>query len=328
MAHHQFIHHQLAGGLAMTTHWPDTVDEILGGDQVVMLGYATPASGVVLTPLTNFALRDRDAGTVSPVNTSVGTAKKLDRIRQHPKVALAYHSREHGFSDRPEYVLLQGRASLSKPVADYPASIPESWEKFGGALPTGRVWDWALRVWKRRVEIGITVERVLVWPDLACRGSLEVHGAPLPAGPPEPQRPPAGGTGPRVDHERAAVRATNLPNVLLGWVGADGFPFIAPVEVAGTEERGIVLAPPTGLVPEGGRRAGLTAHSFARYTVGQQLRKHTGWLDPQLPQGQVVYAPHTETGYRLPESRLLFMLVAAGATRWGLRGARRAGIAH
>ena len=98
--------------------WPDNVDEILGSDQVVALAYTTPANGVILTPLTNFGLRDREAGTLSPVNSSVAAWRKLDRIRKSPKVALAYHTRTHGFSDRREYVLVQGTASLGEPVED------------------------------------------------------------------------------------------------------------------------------------------------------------------------------------------------------------------
>src|SRR5437867_12488091 len=42
--------------------WPDTIDDILGGDCVVTLGYVTPASRGVATPLTNRDLRDRPAG--------------------------------------------------------------------------------------------------------------------------------------------------------------------------------------------------------------------------------------------------------------------------
>src|SRR5438046_10171166 len=95
------IYHLLAyhipGGKQM---WPDNVDEILGSDQVVALAYTTPANGVILTPLTNFGLRDREAGTLSPVNSSVAAWRKLDRIRKSPKVALAYHTRTPGFSDR------------------------------------------------------------------------------------------------------------------------------------------------------------------------------------------------------------------------------------
>src|SRR5215210_6415412 len=112
--------------------WPDSADEILGGDQVVALASVTPARGAVLTPLTNFGARDREAGTLTAVNTSVGVWKKLARMRRNPKVALAYHTRTHGFSDRPEYVLVQGRATLLPPVEDFPAKLGDAWDRFGG----------------------------------------------------------------------------------------------------------------------------------------------------------------------------------------------------
>ena len=309
----------------MAVRWPETVNEILCGDQVLMFAYVTPASGVVLTPLTNFALVDREAGTTTP-NTSVGTWRKLDRIRRNPRVALAFHTRVHGFSDRAEYVLVQGRASLTPPDPDYAGSIRENWERFGGGHEANALWTWWLRAWHLRVGIEVAAERVIVWPDQSCHGSPEVHGASLPVDQPAIQRPPAHGTGPRINHGRAAKRAARLPNVLLGWVGADGFPVVAPVEVAGTEERGIVLECPEGLVPPGGRRAGLTAHSFTRYTLGQTLRKHTGWLEAEPGRRRIVYAPHTSTGYWLPESKVVFRLAAGFVTRRGLRGARRAGI--
>jgi hypothetical protein len=41
--------------------WPDEVDEIITSDQALTFGYLTPAKGVVLSPLTNFAMRDRGA---------------------------------------------------------------------------------------------------------------------------------------------------------------------------------------------------------------------------------------------------------------------------
>jgi hypothetical protein len=307
--------------------WTDSVDEILRSDQVVALASVTPAKGVVLTPLTNFGLRDRQAGTLTAVNSSVGVWKKLERMRRNPKVAIAYHTREHGFSGRPEYVLVQGRATLLPPVADYPRVLGDSWERFGGPVSGGAAWDRWLRVWATRVAVELAVERVIVWRDLACRGEPEVHGAPLPADPPQPQRPPAGGRGPRLDHRRAARRAHRLPYVLLGWVGADGYPLAVPVEVAGYETRGIVLDAPGDLVPPGGRRAGVTAHWFARYTFGQRQRVHTGWLHAERPNGRVVYAPHTQAGYRLPTSRFLFRLVAGFEARRRLRQARRAGAA-
>ena len=307
--------------------WPDTADEVIGGDQVVALASVTPAKGVVLTPLTNFGLRNRAVGTLTAVNTSVGIWKKLERMRRNPRIALAYHTRMHGFSDRPEFVLVQGRARLLDPVPDYPSVLGETWERFGGPVGGGPLWDRWLRVWATRVAVELAVERVIVWPDLACRGEPEVHGTPLPASPPRPQKPTARGTAPRVAHRRAARRAHGLPHVLLGWVGADGYPLAVPVDVDGYEERGIVLSAPEGVVPAGGRRAGMTAHWFARYTFGQRQRVHTGWLHAERPGGRLVYAPHTETGYTLPTSRLLFRLVAGFEARRRLRGARRAGVA-
>jgi hypothetical protein len=304
--------------------WPGNVDEILDGDQVVALGYCTPAGGTVLTPLTNFGLRDRGEGTLSAVNSSVGVFRKLERIRANPRIALAYHTRTHGFSDRPEYVLVQGTATLRPAIPDYPKSIQPTWERFGGPVDVGPLWNWWLRVYNLRIPVEIAVERVIVWPDCDCEGAPEVHGAAIPA-PPEPQRAPKKGTGPRVDHHRAAERAGKLENVLLGWVGADGFPIAIPARPRASTDRGIELTVPKGLVPSGGRRAGLLAHEFARYTAGQNLRKHTGWLEAEPGATTVTYAPHTEAGYHMPSSMTIYRLAAGAGTRRGYRGARRAG---
>ena len=61
--------------------WPDAVDEIFASDQAVMFAHVTPARGAVLTPLTNFGVRDRQAGTLESVNSSVGMWRKLERVR-------------------------------------------------------------------------------------------------------------------------------------------------------------------------------------------------------------------------------------------------------
>jgi hypothetical protein len=306
--------------------WPDPVDEILGGDQAVALAHVTPARGVVLTPVTNFALRNRASGTVT-VNSSVGMWRKLERIRQNPSVAVAFHTREHAVTNRPEYVLVQGRASLSS-LEDrdgWLEPMGDNWARFGGQpRDVGPLWGWWLSAYHWRVNIEIAVERVVVWPDLACTGTPEVHGTPRPAEPPQPQRPPAGGTGPRIDHTRASGRAASLPHVLLGWVGTDELPVVVPVDVAGAEERGIVVEAPAELIPPGGRRAGLLAHWFSRHVVGQRQRKHTGWLDANAG-GCAVYAPHTETGYTLPAWRFAYNAGAGFVTRRGLREARRTG---
>jgi len=309
----------------MSLRWPDHVDEILRGDQTIMLATVTPAKGVVLLPVTNFGVIDRDAGTVTSVNSSVGVSRKLERIRSNPRIALAYHTRTRGWTVRPEYVLVQGTASLSPPTERYMETIRENFERYAGGHPRGgALWDRWLRGWHLRVGVELAVERVVVWPNLSCRGTPEVHGAPLPEDPP-PQRPPGKGTGPRLDQARAARQAARLPHRTLGWVGSDGFPVVAPVEIAGTEEHGIVLGAPEGLIPPGGRRAGFTAHWFADFNVGQRQRIHTGWLESEG--GRIVYAPHTRAGYYMPASKLVYKLAGGAVTNWGLRGARRRGFA-
>lgn len=306
--------------------WPPEVTEILAGDQATALAYVTPASGVVVLPVTNFGLFDEERGTVT-VNSSIGAWRKLERIRRNPRIALAYHTREHSFCSRPEYVLLQGMAELS-PLEDrhgWFEPYGDRWERFAGEpRHTGRFWEWWMSAFYWRVNITMRVERVTVWAGLECPGDAAVHGSPAPAEPPRAQDPPRLGTGPRIRHGRSARRAAALPDALLGWVGADGLPVVAPVEVAGAEPRGIALRAPEGMVPPGGRRAGLTAHWFSRHVIGQVQRVHTGWLEADG--GRLVYAPHTEASYRLPTSRTLFRLAAGFETRRRLRGARRAGL--
>jgi hypothetical protein len=315
--------------MAPNSAWPDAVDEIIRSDQAVLLATVTPASGVVLSPLTNFGLGDRQAGTLSGLNSSAGMWRKLDRVRRNPQVAVAFHTRDHGFCDRPEYVLVQGRAALTPPdprYVDSSEAIRASFERFAGGNPSGgALWQRWLKAWHLRVGIEIDVARVVVWPDLACRGIPEIHGAPLPAEPPAPQAAPAKGTAPRMNAARAAKRAARLRHAALGWTGADGFPVAVPVELAASEARGIVVEASAGLIPPGGRRAGLTAHAFSRYVIGQDQRIHTGWLERESD-GRGIYAPHTRWAYRFPESPLAYKLVAGFGTRRGLRQARRAGV--
>jgi hypothetical protein len=306
----------------MDEPWSDPVEEVLAGDHVTMLAYVTPAKGVVLLPVSNFAEHDRAAGTVT-VNSSVALWKKLVRMKRNPHVALAFHSRAHSRTDRPEYVLIQGRVSLGAPVDDYPSTILDKWERFEPWRDQGRLWKRFRRVYGVRVPIVIHAERVTTWPDLACRGTVTVEGAARPESGPPSQRPPRKGTAPRIRHRRSARGAAKLPHVLLGWVGADGFPEVAPVRITDSDQRGMLLAAPPGLVPPGARRAGLTAHWFARGMIGQNQRKYTGWLEAR--DEELVYAPHTESSYRLPESLTLYRLVSGAATRVWLWRARRSG---
>jgi hypothetical protein len=302
--------------------WSERVEEILDGDHAVALAYATPGGGVVLAPVSNFGLHDRADGFVT-VNSSVGAWKKLERIRRNPHVALAFHTRTHATHARPELVLVQGRALLQPPVADYPSSVLEHWERLEPWRDLGPLWKRWLRVYALRVEIRVALERVVVWPELACQGTPEVEGAPLPTEAPTPQDPPAKGTAPRVNHARAARRAARLPNVLLGWVGADGFPFVVPVRVGAAVERGILLESPPRVAPPGGRRAGLTAHWFSRGVVGQRQMICTGWMESGPAGDTVTYSPHTLAAYRMPSSRLVYRLAVGLFTRLRYRQASR-----
>jgi hypothetical protein len=90
--------------------WSDVEEQIIGGDLTAALAYMTPAGGAVATPIAPIGLHDREAGTVS-FTTSLGFGRKLERIDSNPRVALAYHSREHGFAEGDAYVLVQGTAT-------------------------------------------------------------------------------------------------------------------------------------------------------------------------------------------------------------------------
>jgi hypothetical protein len=309
---------------AVGVSWSDEVDEILVGDAAAGLAYLTPAKGVVITPVTPLGLRDREGGTVT-LTTSVALWKKLDRIRRNSGVALAYHAREHGLSERPGFVLVQGRASFSTtPDRAWLESITPQWDHFLGPRssgPVGRLLD--VYYWQR-VAITIAVERIVAYPDDAASGEPEVFGSAR-AAPAAPQAAPRRGTEPRVDSARVAAHARRLPHTLLGWCGSDELPEVVPVSVAESGPEGVRLRVPPGSVPPGGRRAGLSSHSFRPLMVGQEQRIHTGWLSGN-GDGPVLYAPHTKAGYRLPPTKAAYTLACATLpTR--MRAARKAGIA-
>jgi hypothetical protein len=306
----------------MPVEWSDEVDEILASDLAAALAYLTPAKGVLISPMAPLGIRDRERGTVT-LSSSLGLWRKLERIRRDPAVAVAYHARDHGLSDRPGFVLVQGRASFGKPDREWLESITPEWDRFlvpkkGGLV--GRALD--VYYWQR-VRITIEIERVVAYPDDAASGEPTITGSARPD-PPRPQPEPKKGTGPRVDTAKVAGDVGRLPHTLLGWQGSDGFPEVVPVGGASASESELRLEVPAGSVPPGGRRAGLTAHRFWPRMVGQEQRIHTGWLSAE---GETVsYAPHTRTGYRMPPSSLAYHLgCALLATR--IRGARAAGLA-
>lgn len=306
--------------------WPDDVDAVLAGDQALMLGTVTPAKGVVLMPVTNFAVRDRNKGTITAVNSSIGVSKKLERMRRDPHVALAYHTRRHCFGEpTSEYVLIQGLATLSDPDPRYVEQIWDNFQRYAGGNPRGGpLWDRWLAGWHHRVGVTVDVKRVIVWPDLTCRGEPATYGLAPPTRAVAPQTPPKKGTGPRLDPRKAARAARRQPDALLGWTDGDGFPMVVPVTIDGADDSGILLTPPPGTVPPDGRRAGFTAHWYGKFLIGQNQKIHTGWMESDGT--SVIYSPHTKAGYFLPPSKLAYKLGAGGATLRGRRQARKAGV--
>src|SRR5688572_19615105 len=125
----------------MTVTWDDDVDEVLAGDLTAALGYRTPAGGVVVQAVAPIGLRDRQAGTVG-FTTSLGFSKKLKRIERDPRVAMAFHAREHGASASGCYVLVQGRARVvAEPSEEERARVRAHATAHLGPLREGWFWD-------------------------------------------------------------------------------------------------------------------------------------------------------------------------------------------
>ncbi|MEA2199946.1 MAG: hypothetical protein QOI89_542 [Solirubrobacteraceae bacterium] len=298
--------------------WSDLDDTVIAGDLTAALAYVTPAGGAVVTPVAPIGLRDRQAGTVA-FTTSLGFGRKLDRIKQNPRVALAYHAREHGFASDPRFVLVQGTARYDaapdRRVLE--EQVQPASTRFLGAPRRGPFWDrWLSAYYGDRVLVTVDVERVISWPDPSCTGEAEITGRPFDERPPDPQSPPENGPAPRVEVAHAARRLSKLPHVLIAYVGADGFPLIIPVSIGDTDPSGIALEGP---LPAGGRRAGLLGHRYEPQLIGLEARQHTGWLLDG------VYAPHTESGFRAPANKTLLLLANGFMARRGLKKARALG---
>jgi hypothetical protein len=307
----------------MTVAWCDKIDEVLAGDLTVALGYRTPAGGVVVQAVAPIGLRDRASGSVA-FTTSLGFSKKLERIARDPRVAMAYHAREHGTASGSDFVMIHGRARVIEQPTDEQRTLVRTQATLHlGPPKEGAFWDrWMREYYSVRVPVFVGVERLVHWPDLRCAGTAEVLGDPLAVKPPPPQTPPKNGTGPRIDVARAVRRLRKTAHLLLGFAGADGFPMIVPVSLAGAGPAGIQLDTASPL-PPGGRRAGLLGHSYRPQLIGLETRQHTGWLEVEAS-GEVRYAPHTETGYTAPPNKTLLLLLNGLMAKRGVRAARRA----
>jgi hypothetical protein len=306
--------------------WPDEIQDVIAGDLTVAAAYVTAAGGAVLNPVAPCGLHDRDAGRVA-FTTSLGLPRKLEHIIRNPKVALAYHTREHSSTANPRFVLAQGTAAVDLTPA--PARLQELMpvaERFLGPGRHGPVWDRLLReYYTERVFVDVDVARVTVWPDLAAAGTPSVVGEPAPDGPPPSQAPPKNGTGPRVDVAKAARALATLPHRLVGWRGADGFPVVAPVKLAGHDAGGLRLVAAPGVLPPGQRRAGLLAHAFRPQLVGLGIRLCTGWLEV-ADDGTARYAPHTSKTLLAPPNKRLLLVSNGLVAKYGMRQAKRKGV--
>ena len=306
--------------------WSDDLDDVVRGDLTAAAAYITPAEGTVVTAVAPCGIGQRDTGVLG-FTTSLGFGKKLERIILDPHVPLAFHTREHGFSASPTFVLAQGTATVDlRPSRARLESLAPQVERYLGKVVRGPVWDRLLReYYTERVVVDIAVRRVAAWPDLGASGDMEVTGAPWP-GRADPQPPPKYGTGPRVDVAKAAGRIATLPHRVLAYRGADGFPIIVPVQIAGHDRAGLRLVVAAGLLPPGGRRAGLLTHAYRPQLVGLSTRIFTGWL--QVSADAVVYAPHTSKGFVAPPSKNTLLVLNGLLAKFGLWQARRHGMAE
>jgi hypothetical protein len=315
--------------------WPAGADEVIKGDLTAAAAYLTPAGGAVVTGVAPCGIGDRDRGVLG-YTTSLGFGKKLERIVAEPQVALAYHTREHGFSASPAFVLAQGTAvvDLTPSRQRLEALIPQV-ERYMGEVKRGPVWDRLLReYYTERVFVDIAVARIAVWPDLNASGDMQVTGAAWP-GPAAPQRPPVKGAGPRMDVAKAAGQIAGRPHRVLAYRGADGFPVVVPVQIAGHDAAGLRLVAAPGLLPPGGRRAGLLAHAYRPHLVGLSTRIFTGWLDvggdgadrDGADGDGIVYAPHTSKGFVAPPEKNTLLVLNGLLAKFGMWQARRHGLA-
>ena len=307
----------------MTVTWDDEVEDVLAGDLTAALGYRTPAGGVVVQSVAPIGLRDREAGTIG-FTTSLGFSKKLERIERDPRVAMAFHAREHGRSESTSYVLVQGRARVvAQPSEEQRERVRTQATAYLGAAREGWFWDrWLQQYYVVRVPVDIEVDRVVTWSGLNCAGSPRVDGEALPMGEPDAQSAPKKGTGPRLNVDRAARRLRGTHHTLIGYAGVDGRPVVLPVDVAAVTESGLELTGAAAL-PAGGRRAGLLGHRYRPQLIGLETRQYTGWLQVS-PEGRSIYAPHTEVGYKAPANKTLLLLLNGALAKRGVRAAKKA----
>jgi hypothetical protein len=97
---------------------------------------------------------------------------------------------------------------------------------------------------------------------------------------------------------------------------------VVPVHVGGADAGAVTLEAAPGLLPAGGRRAGMLAHEYQEKLIGLAARQHTGWIEADGT--RALYAPHTGSAFRAPANKTLLLLGNGYLARRGLKQARRA----
>lgn len=309
--------------MANVVAWPDEVDEILTGDLAVALGMPTPKGGVVLASVTPLGLRDRAAGTVS-FTTSLGFGRKLERIAGDPRIAVLYHTRQHGYTSRPGVVLVQGVATIQSEFDPQEReALRQRASEHIGQVAEGRFWDWWLATYYfDRVMVHIHVRRVLWWPDGNTAAAPTVFGRSLPAEMP-------GNQVATVDMTRARVPMTKVNrgfrhrHRVLGLLQADGLPLLLPFDIGEVSDDSVEVRADSALLPAGERRAGVLCHDFRAKLIGLATATHTGWL--RVSGDGAWWTPHTRRGFSAPANKALLLLANGAAARWGYRQAIKQG---
>ncbi|RMH69044.1 MAG: hypothetical protein D6683_16390 [Actinomyces sp.] len=305
--------------------WPTDVVDVLGGDLVAALAYRTPAQGAVVLPISTLGLVDPAARTVS-FTTPFAGYRKLRRLHEDGRVALAFHAREHGSADPANQldILVQGDAVVDRePDPDFLDWLyRERWPLFAPPRPSGAVWDRLTgHYYDARVRVTVTVRRISAQPRPGRpRPTADVlYGPALPTTSPDEQPAPHRPDRPRVAARRWRRRMARSAHVLIGWVDSDGYPVIRRT---GWERDGQhIRLTPAQPVP-GRRRAGLLGHWFGPRLLPQGSAVFTGWLDAD---GRT-YTPHTVAGYVAPGNARLATVGTALATRPLHRRAQREGL--
>lgn len=303
--------------------WPDEVDEIFRGDLTVAVGMPTPKGGVALASVTPIGLRDREAGTVG-FTSSLGFGRKLERIAADPRIAMLYHTREHGFTARPGLVLVQGVATIqSEFTPQEREAIRQRAGEHLGQVVEGKFWDWWLATYyEDRVVVNIRARRVLWWPDGDTAEAPEVFGAPLPAEAPRDQRGAAEMTRARVPMTKVE-RGLRHSHRILGVLQDDGLPLLLPFEVGHIGDEAVEAKVGSPLLPTGERRAGVLAHDFRAKLIGLSTATHTGCL--RVGDEGAWWTPHTRHAFAAPPNKTLLLLANGAAARWGYRQAIKQG---